>query len=90
MRKVALCYRPAMSTKPLSAIQRLVDFHDGPTKVAALIGDGFAYQHVQQWVTRGWASPLHFQRLEPYLPDGMTLRDLYADLEANKQQKQVA
>lgn len=76
-----------MSTKPDSAIQRLVDHHDGPTKLAGLIGDGFAYQLVQQWVARGWASPLHFQRLEPFLPAGMTMRDLYADLDANRPQK---
>ena len=71
-----------MSTKPDSAIQRLVDHHDGPTKVAALIGDGFAYQAVQQWVQRGWASPLHFPKLKPLMPKGMTLQHLYADIEA--------
>lgn len=73
-----------MSKKHESAIHRLVDHHGGPTKVAALIGGGFAYQHVQQWIQRSWASPLHFPRLAPLLIDGMTLDDLYADIQANK------
>ena len=73
-----------MSTKTGSAIRRLVDHHGGPTKVAALIGDDFAYQLVQQWVHRDWASPLHFPKLIPLLVDGMTIGDLYADIEANK------
>ena len=79
-----------MSTKPASAIQKLVDHHDGPTKVAALIGEGFAYQAVQQWVQRGWASPLHFPKLKPLMPKGMTLQHLYADIEVNRATKPAA
>lgn len=79
-----------MSTKPESAIRRLVDHHGGPTKVAALIGDDFAYQHVQQWIQREWASPLHFQRLAPLLVNGMTVGDLYADIAANKAPRKTA
>ena len=78
-----------MSTKPESAIRRLVERHGGPTKVAALIGDDFAYQHVQKWIQRNWASPLHFQRLAPLLVDGMTINDLYADIEANKEPRKA-
>lgn len=78
-----------MSTKPESAIRRLVERHGGPTKVAALIGADFAYQHVQQWIQRNWASPLHFPKLLPLLVDGMTIDDLYADIEANKEPRKA-
>ncbi len=73
-----------MSKHPESAIRRLVERHGGPTKLAALMGGGVAYQHVQIWIQRNWASPLHFPRLLPLLVDGMTIGDLYADIEANK------
>jgi hypothetical protein len=79
-----------MSTKHSSAIRRLVDHHGGPTKVAALIGEGIAYQNVQQWLQREWASPLHFPRLAPLLIDGMTVGDLYADIAANKAPRKSA
>jgi hypothetical protein len=82
--KFVLCYLSAMSTKTESAIRRLVDHHGGPTKVAALLGDGFAYQLVQQWLQREWASPMHILKLEPLMPPGMTIRDLFADREAAK------
>lgn len=88
--KFALCYASSMTSKHASAIRRLVEHHGGPTKVAALMGDGLSYQHVQQWVQRDWASPLHFLRLEPLLLDGMTLGDLYADIAANKFPRKVA
>ena len=84
-----MCYASAMSTKPESAIRRLVDHHGGPTKVAALMGDGFAYQHVQQWIQRDWASPLHFPKLTPLLIDGMTIGDLFADIEAHKEPRKA-
>ena len=68
-----------MNTKPDSAIRRLVDHQGGVTKVAAQLGDEFPYQLVQQWLSRGWASPMHFLALEPLLPPGLTMRDLFAD-----------
>ena len=82
--KISLCYLRSMSTRHVSAIRRLVEHHGGPTKVAALIGDDFAYQLVQQWLQREWASPMHILKLEPHMPDGMTIRDLFADREAAK------
>lgn len=83
----------AMETRPdrpESAIRRLVEHHGGPTRTAALIGDGFHYQLVQQWVDRGWASPMHFLRLEELLISGMTLRDLYADRDRNGRRARAA
>lgn len=68
-----------MNSKPESAIRRLVDHQGGVTKVAAQLGDDFPYQLVQQWLYRGWASPMHFLSLEPLLPPGLTMRDLFAD-----------
>ena len=75
--------------KPDSAIRRLVEHHGGPAKTAALIADGFHYQLVQQWVDRGWASPMHFLRLEKLLPKGVTVRDLYADRDAANERKRA-
>ena len=72
-----------MQTKPDksdSAIARLVDHHGGATKTAALIADGFHYQQVQQWVDRGWASPIHFLTLQKLMPKGMTTRDIESAL----------
>ena len=68
-----------MSTEHLSAIARLVAYHKGPTAVARLLGDAVSYQQVGSWVARGWASPMHILRLEPLMPEGMTLRDLHLD-----------
>lgn len=85
-----------MQTKPDkrdSAIRRLVEHHGGAAKTATLIAEGFHYQQVQQWVDRGWASPIHFLRLQKLMPKGMTLRDLYADCEkwrSNKPAKVAA
>ena len=73
-----------------SAIRRLVEHHGGPARTAALISDGFHYQLVQQWVERGWASPMHFLRLEKLMPKGMTVRDLYADRDRNGKRAKVA
>jgi len=60
------------------AISRLVHHHGGPVATAAAIGGGMAYQEVQRWVRRGWASPMHILKLEPLMPPGMSIRDLYA------------
>lgn len=62
-----------------SAIARLVAYHEGPTEVSRLLGGTPAYQEVQRWVRRGWASPMHIFRLKPLLPRGMKLEDLNAD-----------
>jgi hypothetical protein len=76
--------------KPASAIRRLVEHHGGATRTAALIADGFHYQLVQQWVDRGWASPMHFLRLEKLMPKGMTVRELYADCDSNRKRRPAA
>jgi hypothetical protein len=76
-----------MSTIPDSAIARLVEHHGGPAKVAKLLDNNPPYQRLQEWVGRGWASPLQFLRLEPLLPEGLTIRDLYADIVAVKSRK---
>jgi hypothetical protein len=62
-----------------SAISRLVAHHSGPTAVARLLQGAVSYQQVGAWVQRGWASPMHILRLEPLLPEGMTIRDLHLD-----------
>lgn len=64
------------------AISRLVRHHGGPVATAAAIGGGMAYQEVQRWVRRGWASPMHILKLEPLMPPGMSIRDLYNDRDA--------
>lgn len=79
-----------MSTDPKPAIVRLVEHHGGPAKLAKLLGDNPPYQRLQEWVGRGWASPLQFLRLEPLLPDGITLRDLHTDIAAAKPEKSAA
>lgn len=61
------------------AITRLVEHLKGPAKVSQLLGGKPVYQEIQRWVSRGWASPMHILALEPHLPPGMTIRDLYAD-----------
>lgn len=50
------------------------------------MGGALAYQEIQRWGARGWASPMHIFRLEPLLLDGMTARDLYEDRERAKAQ----
>ena len=79
-----------MEPKPPSAIRRLVDHHGGVTKTAQLLGEDFAYQSVQQWLDRDWASPMHFLKLEALLPAGLSIGDLYADRERAKQPKESA
>lgn len=71
-----------MEQRTETAIGRLVIHHGGPAAVSKLLGGSPVYQEVQRWVRRGWASPMQIFRLEPLLPDGMTVRDLYADREA--------
>ena len=61
------------------AIARLVEHHKGPTKVSQLLGGKPVYQEIQRWVSRGWASPMHIVALEPLMPPGMTIHDLYVD-----------
>ena len=68
-----------MSTKKPSAIQRLVEHQQGPTRVSQLLGGKPAYQEVQRWLVRGWASPMHILALKPLLPPGLSIEDLYAD-----------
>lgn len=68
-----------MENEHESAVARLVAHHDGPTAVSRLLGGTPAYQEVQRWVRRGWASPMHLFKLEPLLPPGMSLHDLHAD-----------
>ena len=63
------------------AIVRLVQHHGGAVATAAALGGRPVYQEIQRWVKRGWASPMHILRLEPLLPDGITVRDLYEDRE---------
>lgn len=65
-----------------SAIARLVAHHGGLTKFSSKLDKRPAYQEVQRWLRRGWASPAHIFRLEPLLPEGMSVRDLYLDREA--------
>lgn len=62
-----------------SAIARLVEHHKGPVALSRLLGGSPAYQEVQRWVKRGWASPMHVIGLEPVLPPDITVRDLLAD-----------
>lgn len=70
----------AAKRKP--AIQRLVDHMNGPVATAKAIADDFPYQAVQRWTARGWGSPKYFNKLVPLLPEGLTIDDLFADVEA--------
>lgn len=70
-----------MKPKREPAIARLVSRHGGPTELARKLGGTPAYQEIQRWLKRGWASPMHVLRLEPLLLPGMELRDLYLDRE---------
>lgn len=79
-----------MNTPRTSAIERLVKHHGGAAKVSALLGGKPAYQEVQRWVARSWASPMHIIALEPLLLEGMTIRDLHLDREAAKPAKAEA
>jgi hypothetical protein len=67
-----------------SAIKKLVDHAGGPVELSRKLNGVPAYQEIQRWVKRGWASPMHLFRLEPHLPRGMKLRDLNKDRETAK------
>lgn len=69
----------AMDKPRDSAIAKLVAHHGGPVALSRLLGDSPAYQQIQWWVRRGWASPMHIFRLEPFMPRGMKVRDLNND-----------
>ena len=71
-----------MSTQHPPAIAKVVAHHGGPTALSRHLDGKPTYQEIANWVRRGWASPMHFLRLEPLLPDGVTVRDLYADRDA--------
>lgn len=73
------CVTSPMSKKRISAISRLVEHNGGPTAVARFLGNVPVYQEVSRWVQRGWASPTHLFRLEPFMPADMTVRDLFDD-----------
>lgn len=78
-----------MSQPRTPAIRRLVDHHGGLSAFTRLV-DGLHYQEVQRWLARDWASPKQFLRLEPLLPKGMSIRDLYADIEEAKSHEKAA
>ena len=61
------------------AIAKLVSHHGGPVALSQALGGSPAYQEIQRWLKRGWASPMHIFRLEPLLPRGMKVRDLDND-----------
>lgn len=63
----------------VSAIARLVAHQGGPSALSAKLGGIPAYQEIQRWVKRGWASPMHIFRLESLMPRGMKVRDLNDD-----------
>lgn len=66
------------------AITRLVEHVGGPVAVSRMLGLDPAYQEVQRWVRRGYASAAHYMRLVPLMPPGMSIDDLYADLAAKR------
>lgn len=68
-----------MDTPKPPAIARLVEHQGGPVALSQKLGGSPAYQEIQRWVKRGWASPMHIFRLEPLMPRGMKLRDLDGD-----------
>ena len=81
----------AKSPKPLTtapavpAITRLVEHNGGFAETARRMGGKPpAWQEVQRWVDRGWASQLYLLHLEPLMPKGMTLHDLMRDRAAAK------
>jgi hypothetical protein len=78
-----LCTLNGMS-ETTSAIKKLVEQAGGPVELSRKLGGVPAYQEIQRWVKRGWASPMHLFRLEPHMPKGMKLRDLNRDREAAK------
>lgn len=86
--------------KRISAITRVVDHHGGPVALALAMNarlktakqlmssERIFRQQIEQWVERGWASPTRFQELAPFLPDGITVADLYEDRKRAKKSTQ--
>lgn len=66
------------------AIVRLVEYAGGPVALSRLLGGEPPYQSIQQWVRRGWASPMHLFRLQPHLPRGMRVEHLAEDRQRAK------
>lgn len=61
------------------AIAKLVAHQGGPVALSQKLGGSPVYQEIQRWLKRGWASPMHIFRLEPFMPPGMKVRDLNND-----------
>lgn len=74
-------YDPGMRTKPPSAIHRLSTHHGGPAALHRLLAPSIRppYQRIQEWIARGWASPMHLPVLEAVLPAHITRQELYDD-----------
>ncbi len=70
--------------KSVPAIRRLVDHNNGYAETSRRMGGKPAWQEVQRWVDRGWASSLYLLQLEPLMPEGMTLHDLMRDRQIAK------
>lgn len=68
-----------MSTPTQSAIARLVEHHGGAAALSRKLDGRPPYQRIQEWLSRGWASPKYLFALKPLLPRGMKLEDLDAD-----------
>jgi len=79
-----------MSDPHESSIAKLVKHNGGPTQLSRLLGGSPAYQEIQRWVYRNWASPMYLLRLEPFMPKGMTLADLDADRSIYKASNEAA
>lgn len=62
-----------------SAIARLVEHHGGATALSRKLDDGPVAQEIERWLRRGWAAPKHIPRLQPHLPRGIRIEDLYLD-----------
>lgn len=73
-----------MSHYPDSTIKRVVEHNNGPAALSERLGGRPVYQEIQRWLARGWASPHHIFRLEPFLPRGVKVRDLAADKDRAK------
>ncbi len=73
-----------------SSIEKVVRHNGGPAALSRLLGGSPAYQEIQRWVKRGWASPMHIFRLEPFMPPGIGIRDLNDDRIATESAKEGA
>lgn len=70
-----------MKNHPRSAIERVVEHHGSLAALSRALGGKPAYQELQRWVSRKYASPKYIHRLEPFLPQGIKVRDLLDDFE---------